>query len=299
MARPRTIVGIGEALFDIFPDSERLGGAPLNFAVHAHQLGNEGVMITRIGQDRLGEQIVDELRRREMTLDHVQSDPDHATGTVVIDFDADREPVYQITPGAAWDHLQWDGDLDHLAVQADAVCFGTLAQRAAQARNNIIRFLEASSRGLRLLDVNLRESFYDRRIISRSLELADAVKLNQTELTRIGQLLSLGEDPDAIAAAMIGRYKLDWLAVTAAEQGMAVHTPDGRKYTGQAHPATGEEGDPVGAGDAAAAALVHGVIRRWPWDRIITFANAVGGHVASQPGACPDLPDELKQQAQA
>jgi len=294
MSGTRTIVGIGEALFDIFPDEQRLGGAPLNVAVHAQQLGNAGVVVSRVGQDALGDRLLAELRQREMDVWHIQSDPDNPTGTVYVDTDADGSPRYDIVTEVAWDYLQWDGDLDDLADHAGAVCFGTLAQREAQTRNAIYRFVAAAHRAIRLFDVNLRQNFYDRQKLERSLELANAVKLNSDELRIVADLFHLGDDHTAIAT-LIKRHQLDWLAVTHGQAGTVVHTAEG---THEGQPVTASDGgDAVGAGDATAAALLHGALRRWPWDRTLKLANALGAYVAGQNGACPDLSDDIKELA--
>ncbi len=295
MAGIRTIVGLGEALFDLFPDEQRLGGAPLNVAVHAQQLGNRGVVVTRVGQDSLGDQILAELRRRGMDTTHVQTDPDHATGTVLIDFDEHDEPHYQIVENVAWDLLQWDGDLDHLSGHCDAVCFGTLAQRNAQTRNNIYRFVSQARRAIKLFDINLRQDYYDRQQIEYMLDLADALKVNRDELTKLTALFHLEDDADAVAAALMGKYKLEWLALTAGEAGTTVYAGDDKHTAASIAAEAG--GDAVGAGDATAAALLHGALRRWDWPRTLDLANRLGAFVAGQKGACPELPDELKQLA--
>ena len=297
MDRSRTIVGMGEALFDVFPEETRLGGAPLNVALHAHQLGNRGIVVSRIGQDRLGDQVLEALHRREMPDDHVQSDPDHPTGTVLVDFDAEGQPTYEIVEDVAWDYLQWDGDLDHLAGHCDAVCFGTLAQRVAQTRTNIYRFVEQARRAIRLFDVNLRQTYFDRRQISHSLDIANAVKLNLDELATIADLFALPSDSAECAAALIGRHELKWIALTRGAEGTVVYTPDGTWHEAEVPPA-GDAGDAVGAGDACSAALLHGAIRRWPWPRTVALANAVASHVASQKGACPELTEELLKLAE-
>ena len=296
MANTRTIIGIGEALFDIFPDQQRLGGAPLNLALHAHQLGNRGIVVTRIGQDALGQQILDELARRGMSAEHVQTDPDLATGTVIVCFDEAGEPSYDITSHVAWDNIQWDGDLDHLAGQADAICFGTLAQRNAQARNNIYRFVESARRAIKLLDLNLRTDVSDRKQIQHSLEIANALKVNAGELAVLTGLFDLGDDADAAAAKLISKFKLHWIAQTAGADGTTVYTPDA-KHVGTPV-AAADGGDAVGAGDASAAALLHGALRRWDWPRTLTLANTLGAHVASQPGACPELTDAIRKLAE-
>ena len=167
MDHPRTIIGLGEALYDVFPDQMRPGGAPLNLAVHAHQLGNRGVVVSRIGEDALGHQLLDDLRQRDMPTDHVQVDPDRATGTVLVQLDPAGEPTYDIVAHVAWDNLQWDPQMESLAAHADAVCFGSLAQRDGQTRNTIYRFLSSARRAVRLFDVNLRQHYHDRRSLDR------------------------------------------------------------------------------------------------------------------------------------
>jgi fructokinase len=295
MAGPgsRIVVGIGEALFDLFPEQQRLGGAPLNFAVHAHQLGDTGVVVSRVGQDELGRRIHDELKSRGMPDDHLQFDPDHPTGVVYVELNADGEPTYDIVRDVAWDHLQWDGDLDHLAGQCAAVCFGSLAQRDAQARNTICRFVELARRAVRLFDVNLRQDYDDRRTLARSLELASAVKVNRAELERLGRMFDAGDGDRDAALGLIDRFDLSWLALTRGKDGTVVYTPDPATHEAEPIAATAA-GSAVGAGDATSAALLHGVIRRWPWDRTLKLANAIGAFVAGHEGACPELSDEIK-----
>lgn len=288
-----TIIGIGEALYDQFPDEARLGGAPLNVIVHAHALGNEARLISRIGQDRLGEKMIAELRERGIPTDLIQTDPDYPTGTVIIDLDEQGEPTFQIVPDVAYDWLQYDYDLEDVARDCDAICFGTVAQRNGQTRNTIYRFLETARSAIKLYDVNLRPEHTDRRIIERSLELANAVKVNASELEVIAGMFAPGEDHRE--KRLLERFQLKWLAVTRGRDGCVVHE-SGRSHEAPAAIA-GPGGDRVGAGDATAAALLHGAIRRWPWTRTLTLANQLGAYVASQSGACPELNDELKSLA--
>lgn len=303
MASSRIIVGIGEALFDVFPDAQHLGGAPLNVAVHAQQLGNAGIVVSRVGQDDLGDQIVAELRRRDMTTAHLQSDPDHPTGTVEVDASDPHAPRYNILPGA-WDHLTWDGDLDEPARRCHGVCFGSLAQRSAPSRSTIYRFLVGAKNAERLFDVNLRQDFYDRRSILSSLEHATSIKLNTDELTTLTKLLNIpapGSAPasdaghDEQIAALLRTYNLRWAALTAGPRGTTVYTTTQKFVAAPVFAAS--QGDAVGAGDATAAALLHGVTRRWDWPRTLTLANTLGAFVASQPGACPELNDEIRKLA--
>jgi fructokinase len=295
MIGQRTIVGIGEALWDIFPDGQRLGGAPLNVAAGAQQLGNAGVVVSRIGQDRLGDALRAELTERNMALDHIQNDPDHATGRADVDVDPSGAPRYRIADDVAWDYLQWDGDLAYLADQCSAVCFGTVAQRDAQTRNTIYRFLGEARGAVRLYDINLRPGTGDRRTLRRSLDLATAAKFSRDEFDTLRRILVLDDEPESAAARLMKSHALDWIALTRGADGTVVYTAAG---VCEGEPATAQPvdgADPVGAGDATSAALLHGVVRRWPWERTITLANKLGAHVAGQAGACPELTDELKQ----
>lgn len=296
----RTIVGIGEALFDIFDDEQRLGGAPLNAAVHAHQLGSNGMVVSRVGQDDLGMRIAQELERRGMSTAHLQSDPDRPTGTVIVHLSGEGEPEYDILPHVAWDVINFDYDVEDLARRCHAVCFGTLAQRDGQSRNTIYRFLDSSRRAVKLFDVNLRQNYYDRRILTRSLESATAVKLNKSELRTLDEMFHLGGSFDAAAQSLLEKYRnVQWLALTRGPEGTVVYTPDGQTHeTAPAPVDTSQPGaDTVGAGDATTAALLHGYLRRWPWERTLELANELGAYVASQPGACPPLNDRIKELA--
>jgi len=294
MATEKTIVGIGEALFDLFGTEARLGGAPLNVAVHAKQLGSRGIIVSRIGQDARGNDLLTELREREMDVSHIQSDPDLPTGIVVVRERSDGEPEYEIVEDVAWDVLQFDFDLEDLARTTDAVCFGSLAQRNGQSRNTIYRYLEFARYAIRLFDVNLRQDFYDRRILTRSFELASAVKLNTAELRTLDEMFNLGARFDIAAKKLAEQFDLDFVAVTRGDQGTIVHTPDATHEVDPV-PVHDNDGTPVGAGDATSAAILHGLTHRWNWERTLTLANRIGAFVASQPGACPPLPDEIKE----
>ncbi len=293
---PRTIVGLGEALFDVYSDRTLLGGAPLNMAVHAQQLGNRGVVVSRIGDDALGQRVLGELRARGVGTDHIQVDPDRPTGTVVVELDDKGEPSYKIMQNVAWDAMQWDPDLENLARRTDAVCFGTLAQRDGQSRSTIQRFVESAASAIRLLDVNLRQNFYDRRILTRSLELCTAVKINAHELRVLADLLNLGANADAAAKRLLQLYPaVRWLALTRGAEGTLVYTPTGR-FEGAAVAVTGPV-DAVGAGDVTSASLLHGALRNWAWDRTLKLANTLGAFVASSPGATPAIDAFIKDLA--
>ena len=298
--RSLTVVGLGEALFDCFPDQEIMGGAPLNLAVHADQilrpLGGRGVVATRVGQDDLGQRILDELHDRNMDVSHVQVDGEHRTGTVRVTVDDNGNAAYVFAPNVAWDHLALTPGWRELANSCDAVCFGTLAQRSLDSRRTIEQFLELAPQALRLFDVNLRLDFYSTEIIERSLQLATAVKLNDGELPQVAKALGLSSlegDTEALAQQIIERFNLDWLALTRGPLGTVIYA-DGEMYVGEMFrfpPA--ERADTVGAGDACGAGLLVGFLLGWPMQQTVDLANRLGAYLASQPGATPTLPREL------
>lgn len=293
-----TIVGLGEALFDVFPDAQILGGAPLNAAVHAHQLaqprGGRGVVVSRIGQDDLGAQVVSELRNRGMEPGFLQHDPDHGTGVVYVGVDASGEPSYDIVGDVAYDWLQWDGDLDDIAARCEAVTFGSLCQRQAQSRNTIYRFLQTARRAVKMFDVNLRQDFYNAGILRRSCELADVVKLNEHELPLVADLLATGGDDDVTRARnLIRKFELRMIVFTRGAEGTTLITADNEVRGEPVSYDRANDADSVGAGDACGAGVLVGLVLRMPLAKVVELANHAGAYVASQPGATPELPDAV------
>jgi len=298
-----TIVGLGEALFDVFGSRSVLGGAPLNVAVHAQQagrpIGGRGVMVSRIGNDKLGRRIQEELAGRHMTADFVQVDPHHKTGEVFVTVN-DGEPSYEIVRDVAWDKLRMDDQTTELARSCDAVCFGSLAQRDAVSRGMIELFVESAPQAIRMFDVNLRQEYYSVDVLRRSCELASVVKVNREELPAVVDLLDIDvpEHADEIrndrrAAALLEAFNLDLLVFTQGAKGTVLYTRD-RKYMGDpVHYRPVDQADSVGAGDACSAGLLIGLVQKWPTERTLKLANHLGAFVASQPGATPALPDAV------
>lgn len=297
MPTPFSIIGLGEALFDFIADQQHPGGAPMNVAIHAHRLaqpaGGRGVLVSRVGQDDLGERITQTLRDLGMTTDYLQTDPDHPTGRVYVET-LNGQARYEIVEDAAWDLIQYDPDLDPLAMACDAVCFGSLAQRHAQSRNTLYRFLETSHARYKMFDVNLRKPFYDRQHVRRSCELATVVKLNSDELTELGPMLSLGDGTaDDQARRLLEKFALRMVVLTRGEDGTVLFTPDARHEGEPARAEPTRDADPVGAGDAVSAAVLVAKLLRLPDPRVATIANQIGAHVAARPGATPEIPDDL------
>ncbi|HZH30028.1 MAG TPA: carbohydrate kinase [Pyrinomonadaceae bacterium] len=282
------LVGLGELIWDFLPGGRQLGGAPTNFACMSRLLGNESAVASRIGADDLGAEASARLAALRVSTKYLQIDREHPTGTVGVRLDERGEANFALNENSAWDYLEWTNALAELALKADAVCFGTLGQRAVRARRTIIRFLEATRPGaLRIFDVNLRHSFFDAEMLERSLQLANVVKLNQPELSILRGMLRLAPDTEEkMARQLLDLFKLDMVAITRGERGSLLVTAG----------ATCEHGgipvqvkDTIGAGDAFIAALAHYHLRRAPLPLISEAANRTGAWIATQSGATPSV----------
>ncbi len=296
MNRKKKVVGLGEVLWDIFPDGPRLGGAPANFAYIANLLGDEGIVASRVGTDLHGHEALQRMKELGLAVDHVQADHKHATGTVNVKLDSTAMPSYEIANPAAWDFLEWTRDWRGLAAHADAVCFGSLAQRGEQSRRTIREFLRAaSSHAVRVFDVNLRQSYYSAKTIRESMKLADIVKLNDEELEKIMSLCHLPyKDELSSAKRLLSAYSLKLISVTRGRQGSLlvrgreVREHDMTEHDVSEHPGFQVRvGDTVGAGDAFTAGLVHEYLNGAPLDRMNEMANRIGAWVAGEVGAMP------------
>ena len=291
------VIGLGELLWDCFGDDRRPGGAPANVAFQANQLGCRGAVVTRVGQDDLGRELLDFLKTQELSTDYVQVDENYPTGTVTVEFTDANDPQYTIHEQVAWDHLDFTAPLATLMGDARAVCFGTLAQREAESREAIHQCLAATNDDcLVVYDINLRQKYYDRDWIERSLKAARVVKLNQDEVKVLSELLGVSQDDlQKFANQLQADYGVEAICITRGSQGCLIYT-EGEVYDIPGTPV--EVADAVGAGDAFTAALISRRLLGWSWDRAALFANRVGGLVASQSGAMPVLRDEFEQLSQ-
>ena len=284
----RTVVGLGELLWDIFPTEKNLGGAPANFAYIASLLGDEGLPVSRIGRDDLGSETVLRLTELGLPTSFVQEDEIHPTGTVRVEVDSLGQPRFEIAQDVAWDFLELTRDWKVLAEQADAVCFGSLAQRAPESRTTIRRFLRNTRpTALRVFDVNLRQDFYGKDVIAESVKLATILKLNHDEFPMILKFLGLEHKGDELAArALIEKYKVRLVCLTRGSNGSLLVTSEQTV----SHPGFRiEVADTVGAGDAFTAALVHEYMQDASLERMSETANRMGAWVASEFGATPVL----------
>lgn len=292
------IVGVGELLWDVLPGGKQLGGAPANFAYVSNLLGDDGISASRVGNDQLGEEARNRLTQLGLSHAFVQSDEQHPTGSVRVEINAAGQPSFEILPSVAWDFLEWTGQWQRLATSADAVCFGSLAQRAPKSRVSIQRFLSATrAQAVRIFDANLRQDFYTRQILKESMQLATIVKLNHDELPLMARLFGI-ESYDEVEAGrkLLAMHDLKLVCVTRGSHGSLLISKDASH---EHHGFRVKVADTVGAGDAFTAALVHGYVRGHSLAEINERANRVGAWVAGQSGAMPACPREGLEKALA
>lgn len=196
----RPVVGIGELLWDVLPSGKQLGGAPANFACHVSQMGLDGVVVSALGRDALGDEALAALAGRGLRSRIARVA--HPTGTVQVSLDAAGVPHYDICTDVAWDNIPFTAELAALAASARAVCFGSLAQRSPVSRDTIFRFLSATPADcLKVFDINLRQHFYSPEILDRSLRLADILKINDEEIRTLTSLLAPSASPDTFISS--------------------------------------------------------------------------------------------------
>jgi fructokinase len=320
MSEQHLVLGIGELLWDVLPDGARLGGAPANFAVMAGRLGDRAAILSRVGRDELGRDAMERLSAMPVETSFVQVDPEHETGRVTVSFRG-GEPQYTIHEQAAWDFLENSDEWIQLAERADAICFGSLAQRSVDSRA-AIQSLAASCReeSIRIFDVNLRTPFYSAEVIEESLELATVVKMNEDEAPIVMKLLDLRVDEEVgkpqertgteqrtrtekrgeasfllrAAERLLAEFPaLELVAVTKGGRGSLLVT----RAEWHEHPGFSVEViDAVGAGDAFTAAMTHYLLRGADLVTLNEAGNRWGSWVASQSGAMPALPDAVREE---
>lgn len=279
------IIGLGEILWDILPNGKHLGGAPANFAYISKQLGNNGIVLSRVGNDEFGKEIFNELKLKNISTDLIQIDAENPTGIVKVKLE-NGQPNYEIVENVAWDFLEFTAKCDDIAERCDAVCFGSLAQRGKISRQTIRKFVE-KTKGLRIFDVNLRQNYFSNEILRESFRLANIVKLNHEELPIISEIFEIeGANLIEKAEKLLSEFDLKMICVTRGGNGSLLITQDavsenkGLKI---------KIADTIGAGDSFTAGMTHGILRDWTLEKINDFANKVGAFVASNTGAMPDF----------
>ena len=285
------VIGIGEALWDMLPEGKKLGGAPANFAYHASQFGLEGMAVSAIGQDALGEEIVESLEAHHLPyhLDRVE----YPTGTVQVTLDQQGVPQYEIKTDVAWDNIPYTKELAALAADCKAVCFGSLAQRNAVSRESIGLFLQAVPEDcLKVFDINLRQDFYNREVLEESFRRCDILKINDEELVVISRMFELpGLSLEEKCRSLIKTYNLQMLILTCGVNGSYVFYEGGLSFLDTPKVTVA---DTVGAGDSFTGAFVGSLLGGKTVPEAHQTAVRVSAYVCTQSGAMPVVPDSLK-----
>lgn len=284
------IVGLGELLWDVFPDGRALGGAPVNFAYHASQFGFEGCAVSAVGRDALGQEILDTLAEKQLVS--LVEPVDYPTGTVQVTLDAQGVPRYEICEGVAWDNIPFTPHMERLARECRAVCFGSLAQRSAVSRATIRRFLGlVAPDAYRIFDINLRQHYYDREVVADSLRLCNILKINDEEVSAVARLFGLSTaDEREVCGLLLREYGLKLVIETKGAAGSYVFTADETSWieTPQV-----EVADTVGAGDSFTGAFVAALLKGCPLGEAHRAAVDVAAYVCTQQGAMPLIPERF------
>ncbi len=286
------VVGMGEALWDVLPEGKKIGGAPANFAYHVGQFGLPSCVISAIGEDKLGEEIVSNFNGKG--LNYILEAVPYATGTVQVEIDAAGIPQYDIRQNVAWDNIPYTAQIEALAQRTRAVCFGSLAQRNVVSRNTINRFLDAMPDNpdrLVVFDVNLRQGFYTPEILCNSMERCNILKINDEELVTVSRMFGYpGIDLQDKCWILLGKYNLKMLILTCGINGSYVFTPGHVSF--QPTPKV-EVADTVGAGDSFTAAFIASILKGKSVEEAHRMAVETSAFVCSCHGAMPVLPKEL------
>lgn len=287
------VVGMGEALWDVLPEGKKLGGAPANFAYHVSQFGLNSRVVSAVGNDKLGTEILDSFREKKLNC-MIETVP-YPTGAVQVELDAEGVPCYDIKEGVAWDNIPFTPALEGLARQTCAVCFGSLAQRSIVSRETIGRFLDAMPEGegrYKIFDINLRQGFYTKEILCSSMRKCNVLKINDEELVTVSRMFGYpGIDLQDKCWILLAKYNLKMLILTCGVNGSYVFTPGNISFV---ETPKVEVADTVGAGDSFTASFVAAILNGKPVGEAHKLAAEVSAYVCTQNGAMPVLPDYLK-----
>ncbi|MBO5295973.1 MAG: carbohydrate kinase [Candidatus Homeothermus sp.] len=286
------VVGMGEALWDVLPEGKKIGGAPANFAYHVSQFGLPSCVVSAVGDDALGKEIVENFTSKG--LNQLIAEVPYPTGTVQVEIDPAGVPQYDIKENVAWDNIPYTAHLEALAERTKAVCFGSLAQRNIVSRTTINRFLDAmphDNDNLVVFDVNLRQGFYDKEILCNSMTRCNILKINDEELVTVSRMFGYpGIDLQDKCWILLGKYNLKMLILTCGINGSYVFTPGNVSF--QPTPKV-EVADTVGAGDSFTAAFIASILKGKPVAEAHACAVQTSAFVCTQKGAMPVLPKEL------
>lgn len=288
------VVGMGEALWDVLPEGKKIGGAPANFAYHVSQFGLPSCVVSAVGDDDLGREIIENFTAKG--LKQLIADVPYPTGTVQVEIDQSGVPQYEIKGNVAWDNIPYTERLESLAERTTAVCFGSLAQRNVVSRNTINRFLDVVSRNeenLIVFDVNLRQGFYNKEILCNSMKRCNILKINDEELVTVSRMFGYpGIDLQDKCWILLGKYNLKMLILTCGINGSYVFTPGNVSF--QPTPKV-EVADTVGAGDSFTAAFISSVLKGKSVLEAHSLAVRTSAFVCTEKGAMPTLPTQFTE----
>ncbi len=286
MNKKPVIVGIGELLWDVFPNEKKAGGAPINFVYHASQLGAEGYAISAVGNDVFGTEILQELEKNHIR--HYIETIEHPTGSVMVELD-NGKPTYTIIEGVAWDYIPLTQEAIDLVKRADAICFGTLAQRASVSRDTISTLLSyAPENALRFFDINLRQHYYSKELIETCLQKANVFKINDEELEVIAPMFDREGSVDDICRWFMNTYRLRYLVLTAGSESSTIYSEVEKSSIPTPQVVVA---DTVGAGDSFSGAFVYSILTGSSLREAHQKAVDVAAYVCTKNGAWPPYPN--------
>ena len=285
------IIGLGEALWDMLPEGKKLGGAPANFAYHAGQFGLNTMAVSALGEDSLAEETIAALEQNG--LKYLMPRVPYATGTVLVTLTGNGIPTYEIKENVAWDNIPFTAELEEIAKNCRAVCFGSLAQRNVVSRKTIQQFLDTTPQDcLKICDINLRQQFFSKEILEQSFRRCNILKINDEELVVVARMFGYQDLDDAkVCEQIVKDYQLEMLVLTCGTNGSHVFTADG-KHSFQDTPKV-TVADTVGAGDSFTGSFCAAILNGKPVEEAHRIAVEVSAYVCTQNGAMPKYPAEL------
>lgn len=287
----RLVVGLGEVLWDMLPEGRKIGGAPVNFAYHAGQFGIDTMAVSAIGNDKLGEDTIAEMNGKH--LNHIFPSVPYPTGSVQVKLDEKGVPAYDIKENVAWDNIPFTNEIESVARNCQAVCFGSLAQRNAVSRSTIRKFIESTPSGcIRIFDINLRQNFYTSNVIRDSLEHCNILKINDEEIMLVSRMFNYdSSNIENVCRTIMEDFSLEMIILTCGTKGSYIFTKGGVSFmpTPKVNVA-----DTVGAGDSFTGSFCAAILRGLPVAEAHKKAVEVSAYVCTQNGAMPEIPESMK-----
>ena len=289
------IVGMGEVLWDVLPEGKKIGGAPANFAYHISQFGLDSCVVSAVGDDKLGYEILDNFDKKK--LNYLIEKVPYPTGTVQVELDETGIPCYEIKEGVAWDNIPYTPALEELAKKTRAVCFGSLAQRSIVSRETINYFLDVMPDGegqYKIFDINLRQGFYTKDTLCNSMQRCNVLKINDEELITVSRMFGYPDiDFQDKCWILLAKYNLKMLILTCGVNGSYVFTPGNISFV---ETPKVDVADTVGAGDSFTATFITGILKGKDVSEVHKHAVEVSAYVCTQNGEMPEFPPYLREQ---